>query len=83
MSASRYSPTDSGYWSSPRLKKPTNLNAVNLDHNQNVRDTLQSVHGIKSLSEPSSPQFWHKGNNDEKIRNNSHDVRLKNDINFK
>ena len=72
MSASRYSPTDSGYWSSPRLKKPTNLNAVNLDHNQNVVDTLQSVHGIKSLSEPSSPQFWHKGNNDEKIRNNSH-----------
>ena len=55
MSSSRYSPTDSGYWSSPRLKK------TNLDLNHNVGDSLKTAQGIKSLSEPSSPQLWHKG----------------------
>lgn len=66
MSSSRYSPTDSGYWSSPRLKKPVNVNGVNLDLNHNMKDSLSTVQGIKSSSEPSSPQHWHKVSTTEK-----------------
>ena len=61
MSSARYSPTDGGYWSSPRLKKPVNVNVLNPDINHNVGDSMKTAHGIKSLSEPSSPQLWHKG----------------------
>lgn len=58
MSTSRYSPTESSYWSSPRLKIP--IKAVNLDLNHNVA-VSQATAPSKSLSEPSSPQLWHKG----------------------
>lgn len=58
MSTSPYSPTESSYWSSPRLKIP--IKAVNLDFNHNV-GVLQVAASGKSLSEPSSPQLWHKG----------------------
>ena len=58
MSTSRFSPTESNYWSSPRLKIP--IKAVNLDLNHNVGGSLPTTYG-KSLSEPSSPQLWHKG----------------------
>ncbi|KAJ7385730.1 hypothetical protein OS493_013762 [Desmophyllum pertusum] len=64
MSTSRYSPTESNYWSSPRQKIP--IKAVNLDLNHNVRGSLPTTCG-KSQSEPSSPQLWHKVSNTEYI----------------
>ncbi|XP_078375266.1 centrosomal protein of 85 kDa-like [Oculina patagonica] len=64
MSTSRFNPTESNYWSSPRQKIP--VKAVNLDINHNVGGSLQTGYG-KSLSEPSSPQLWHKVSNTEYI----------------
>ena len=58
MSTSRFNPTESNYWSSPRLKIP--IKAVNLDLNHNVGGSVPAAYG-KSASEPSSPQLWHKG----------------------
>ena len=58
MSTSRFNPSESNYWSSPRLKIP--IKPVNLDINHNVGGSLPATYG-KSLSEPSSPQLWHKG----------------------
>ncbi|KAK2570958.1 Centrosomal protein of 85 kDa [Acropora cervicornis] len=52
MSSLQYNTGDVSYWSSPRLKKP--INSVNIDFNQNNGELL------KSVSEPSSPQLWHK-----------------------
>lgn len=71
MSTSRFSPTESNYWSSPRLKIP--IKAVNLDLNHNVGGSLPTAYG-KSLSEPSSPQLWHKGT----VRLNVADIYKKN-----
>lgn len=64
MSTSPYSPTESSYWSSPRLKIP--IKAVNLDFNHNV-GVLQVAASGKSLSEPSSPQLWHKVSNTDHV----------------
>ncbi|XP_058952462.2 centrosomal protein of 85 kDa-like [Pocillopora verrucosa] len=64
MSTSRYSPTESSYWSSPRLKIP--IKAVNLDLNHNVA-VSQATAPSKSLSEPSSPQLWHKVSNTDHV----------------
>lgn len=52
MSSLQYNTGDVSFWSSPRLKKP--INSVNIDFNQNNGELL------KSVSEPSSPQLWHK-----------------------
>ncbi|XP_022781815.1 centrosomal protein of 85 kDa-like [Stylophora pistillata] len=69
MSTSPYSPTESSYWSSPRLKIP--IKAVNLDFNHNV-GVLQVAASGKSLSEPSSPQLWHKVSNTDHVEVHRH-----------
>ena len=86
MSTSRFNPTESNYWSSPRLKIP--IKAVNLDLNQNVGGSLPMAYG-KSVSEPSSPQLWHKGTyilmlqkSGKKFTKNSH-MKLYNFSNYK
>lgn len=58
MSSLQYNTGDVSFWSSPRLKKP--INSVNIDFNQNNGELL------KSVSEPSSPQLWHKGTTNHK-----------------
>ena len=59
MSSSWHSPPDGIYWSTPRQPKSTRT--VNFDGNQNVVEISTLSSRSKSVSEPSSPQQWHKG----------------------